>query len=540
MNRTAASIVFAALLAPLAALPAQAQFPAEAYSFDLSGEQTTQGIQPGGSVDFSLTFTDASRDSTSGLVGNPAVPNASPYEHQIRFEYTFGAENIQGWYVLKPGILYTKGGDIREVRFTVGVSLLVQTPFMPIEFAAVTDAGGATHRATINVTAYTLGVESFAAQPEDVGGEIKPGSIVDVPIRITNGALLPRGFDIVVTENVCDLQVATSTNNVVGPKQTKSYTISARAPESKPWYFSEICTLGVEVAPSDSPGSVRALSVPLIVNGGYVDPQWVINTVVILLLLVLLFFLLARRKSRVEEEILGKPQKPWLIPVEALYLKALRRKDERAWYVVRHYLMEDEYRSSLMWYHSYKKATKGTRKKEGLVLRQEKSYERWRKAWQKDIAKPLRQADRHEAQLQKKLDRQAKAHHRKQMGKYRKVMAQMKAAQAKQVERAGKKHAKEAAKAAKKGLPAPKRPTVPEPDYPAQPELEPIALATHKWAKKGARFRAKMVRKQGDLEVKFEKADARRLAKVRRKVQRVARKLDDPAFVAEHPLLKAS
>ena len=38
-------------------------------------------------------------------------------------------------------------------------------------------------------------------------------------------------------------------------------------------------------------------------------------------------------------------------------------------------------------------------------------------------------------------------------------------------------------------------------------------------------------------EVRFEKADARRHQRLERKVRRIARRLDDPDFVAEHPLL---
>ncbi|HUR25100.1 MAG TPA: hypothetical protein VM327_03685 [Candidatus Thermoplasmatota archaeon] len=537
MNRIAAIAFLALLVLPL---PATAQTSDDLYKFVLRSQQTTKAIQPGESVDIPMTFLDLSKDSTGGLAPTAGAPNVSPYQHQVRFEYKMREQNSLGWFVLKPPVQYTYGGDVREVRFTVGVSQLVQAPFMPMEFSAVVDANGRTYRSTVNVTVYTLGVQSFNAQPEDVGGEIKPGAIVDVPIRITNGALLPRGFDIEVSENPCNLLVATSGNNLVGPKETKTYTVSARAPEGKLWYFSEICTLGIQVAPNDSPSSIRSLSAPLIINGGFVDPQWVINTVALLLILFILLLLLARRKARVEEEILGKPQKPWLIPVEALYLKALRRKDARAWYVVRHYLMEDEYRSSLLWYHSYKRQTKGSRKKEALVLRQEKAYERWKKARAKDIGKPVRKADRYEAQLQRKLDRKADKEHRKQMGKYRSVLGQMEKAHGKQVERASEKHEKAAAKARKKGLPVPAKPVVPEPDYPEEPEPAQLVLAEHKWAKKAARHRARMVRKQGDLEVKFEKADARRLRKVRRKVQRMARKLDDPEFIAEHPLLQKS
>lgn len=537
MNRIAAIAFLALLVLPS---PAAAQTSDDLYEFVLKAEQTTKAVQPGSSVDIPMTFYDLSKDSTGGLSPVPGAPNVSPNQHGVRFEYRLLEQNSLGWFVLKPPMQYTFGGDVREVRFTVGVSQLVQEPFMPMEFTAVIDANGQTYRRTVNVTVYTLGVQSFNAQPEDVGGEIKPGAIVDIPIRITNGALLPRGFDIEVAENPCGLLVATSGNNLVGPKETKTYTISARAPEEKLWYFSEICTLGVQVAPNDAPSSIRYLSAPLIINGGFVDPQWVINAVFLLLVLLLLLFLLARRKARIEEEILGKPQKPWLIPVEALYLKALRRKDARAWYVVRHYLMEDEYRSSLLWYHSYKRQTKGSRKKEALVLRQEKAYERWKKAWAKDIAKPIKNADRYEAKLQRKLDRKGNKVHRKQMAKYRSVRGQMEKAHAKQVERVSEKHEKAAAKARKKGQPIPPKPVVAQPDYPEEPEPTPLLLAEHKWAKRAARFRARQVRKQGDLEVKFEKADARRLRKVRRKVQKMARKLDDPEFIAEHPLLQGS
>ncbi|HJQ93387.1 MAG TPA: hypothetical protein VJ874_03765 [Candidatus Thermoplasmatota archaeon] len=537
MNRIAAIAFLALLVLPP---PSSAQVPEDFYDFLLKGEQTTLALQPGSSVDLVMKFYDLSKDSTGGVSPVPGVPNASPNQHSVRFEYKLLEQNTLGWFVLLPPPQYTFGGEVREVRFTVGVSQLVQEPFMPMELTAVADANGRTYRSTVNVTVYTLGVQSFNAQPEDVGGEIKPGAIVDVPVRITNGALVPRGFDIEVSENPCNMLVATSGNNLVGPKETKVYTVSARAPEGKLWYFSEICTLGIQVAPNDAPSSIRYISAPLIINGGFVDPQWVINTVFLLLILLLLLFLLARRKARVEEEILGKPQKPWLIPVEALYLKALRRKDSRAWYVVRHYLMEDEYRSSLLWYKAYKGQTKGSRKKEALVLRQEKAYERWKKAWAKDIAKPIRKADRFEAKLQRKLDRKADKAHRKQMAKYHSVQGQMEKAHAKQVERVSAQHEKAAAKARKKGQPIPPKPIVARPDYPDEPEPVGLVLAEHKWAKKAARHRARQVRRQGDLEVKFEKADARRLRKVRRKVQRMARRLDDPEFIAEHPLLQGS
>lgn len=539
MLRTlAATVLLLVLASPFAA--AQESPQRELYNFAIESEDTLKTLDVGGSTDFAVTFKDLSRDSSGGLSGGVGgAPNIGPSQHSVSFTYESTQADVTGWYVLTPTPLTSIGGQSFDLRVTVGASQRVANPYFPFTMTAVVQTSAGTFTASANFTALTLGLPSFNAQVGDVGGDIRPGQIVDIPVRITNGALFPRGFDVQVVENTCHLSAVASTNNLVGGKETKTYTVSVRGPTSSPWYFSSVCSLGIQVAPNDSPLATRVVTAPLTINGGYVNPQWVIWLVEILIVLLIIILFLVRRKARIEEEILGKPQKPWTIPVEALYLRALRQKDERAWYVVRHHLMEEEYRSSLLWYKAYKKATKGSRQKEALVLRQEKQYERWKAGWQKDIAKPLKAADKYEAKLQRKLDRKARKQDRKTARKVRSITRKMAAAHAKRLERALEKWQKQVRKAEKKGLEAPPRPQLPEPDYPEEPEPSTVLLADHKWAKKAARFRARRVKEQGNLEVRFEKADARRLAKLRRKVHRIARKLDDPDFVAEHPLLRA-
>jgi hypothetical protein len=520
---------------------ASAQNPQDViYVFDLSAPQGTRADVPiNGNVNLPVTFHDMSKDSATALVPNSPLAPSNLIIHYVNWEVVPRVQD-DGWTVFPPSTIFSYAGTSTTVDVNFQVTAQATHDFYPVDLiATVTTADGSRYQQNITLLGFSLGAGSFAAQVTS-SYQLKPKEIVDVPIRLTNLGLEPRAFDMEVVDNPCGMATATANNNVVRGKSTDEYTVSLQAPAKKVYYFSESCTVSVAVSPTGRPEVVQVVSISTQVNGLFISQLWIIQAILLILFLVLLFLFLARRKARIEEEILGKPQKPWTIPVEVLYLKALRQKDERAWYVVRHYLMEDEYRSALLWYKSYKKTTKGQRSKEGLVLRQEKGYERWKAAWLREIARPVRQADRFEERLQRRLDRKARKAHGKQMRKYAKVVARMKAAHGAQVERAGKQHAKAAAKAAKKGLPAPKRPVVPEPDYPDEPGLAAIPLATHKWAKKAARFRARRVRKQGDLEVKFEKADARRLAKVRRKVQRLARKLDDPEFVAEHPLLKSS
>lgn len=528
-----------ALLAP--SLPVAAQDPFEnVYAFDLAPESASRvDVQVNGLEFLYLTFRDLSRDSPTAFAPPGATQPATLLAHQVVFEVRPHIED-PGWYVAPPSALSSYAGQTHRVEVPFQLNAQAREVFYPVDIlATIRTQDGGTYHANVTLIGFSLGARSFSAQ---VGQSFTagPDEVIEAPVRLINLGIGHRTFDMEVADNPCGLAVATQNGNLVQGKSEEVYTVSIETPNDKPWYFSELCTVTLRVSPSGQPDVYQQVFIGIQVNGGYVDPVWVFYTLALGLALLILFLVLARRKARIEEEILGKPQKPWTIPVEALYLKALRQRDERAWYVVRHYLMEDEYRSALLWYRAYKKSTKGDRRKEGLVLRQEKAYERWKARWQRRIAQPILQADRFEERLQAKLDRRARKAHRGQMRRHAKVVGKMKAAHAAQVERAGKRYAKEAAKARKKGLDAPERPAVPEPDYPAEPALEAMPLAGHRWAKKAAKFRAKKVREQGDLEVKFEKADARRLAKVRRKVQKVARKLDDPEFVAEHPLLKSA
>jgi hypothetical protein len=533
----AAAALFLVSLVPL--LPgatAQGVGQGSVWDFEFHVPEGEQVLESGFQRHFVLTVTDRSRDGPAGL--DPSLPTTTPAFHYVDFVVTPLLEDTKGWYVDPLVGFQIVAGQTKTSALGIRVDPEAQNPYYAASVTATFRTDGGESNKTATMLFFSPGIRGFNVRP---GGslELGPDSLQTTSLIITNAYNNPHTFTIDLTGNPCGILVGPPASVVVAERSSLEVPFSVQGPRDRFWFNSLDCSLGFQTSALESGHSVQT-SIGVTINGFYVDPQWVINAVAILLLLLLLLFLLARRKARVEEEILGKPQKPWTIPVEVLYLKALRQKDVRAWYVVRHYLMEDEYRSSLLWYKSYKKQTKGSRKKESLVLRQEKAYEAWKRAWAKDIAKPIRKADRFDAKLQRKLDRKAGKVHRKQLAKYGSVRGQMEKAHAKKVERASAQYEKAAAKARKKGQPVPAKPVVPKPDYPDEPELVPIALAEHKWAKKSARFRARMVRKQGDLEVKFEKADARRLRKVRRRVQKLARKLDDPEFVAEHPLLQGS
>lgn len=534
MTRKALLALPVILAAFVALVPASdAQSPIEDFTVETS--ESRVDVPAGGSATAILVFRDTSRDAPGGIVPGTS---GSVLFHSVEIKL-IPKEEKTGWQVLlNPAFMVTSAGSVHDVEILFQAEPNANDAFYEIDVEFTFRGNTITKNSTVHLLGYSLGLSSFTAQVSDVY-QLKPRQIVDVPVTIRNTALSPRSFDMEVIDNPCGMTVATTNGNVVDERSVDRYTVSLQAPARKFWYAYDSCSVAIEVRPQDNPSQVRTAIINVQVAGFYVDPQWMIWISEAAIAITALLWFIARRKARVEEEILGKPQKPWTIPVEAVYLSALKEKDPRAWYLVRHHLMEEEYRSSLQWYASYKKATRGSRKKETLVLRQEKAYAGWQRKWAKQIAAPLKEADRFEAKLQRKLDRRGRKESRKQEANVRSITRKMQAAHAKQVERALEKWQKQAKKAAKKGEAAPARPVLPEPDYPQVPEAQRVLLADHKWAKKAAKFRAKAVRKQGDLEVKFEKADARMLARLRWKVQRIARRLDDPAFVEEHPLLRS-
>lgn len=542
--RTTALLMLLVLLAPVSAQepdpPSVPEYPFQnAFNFELEvpNPNIIVDVNENGVIPF--TFRDLSKDGPNSYTPDGTQPLPGVFAHQVDFDPQPLTDD-PGWIAFKPPGAFTQGGDVYEGELVIQASPQARDPFFTVNFTVtILTPDGGTHQTSATIVAYSPGVAAFNAQ---VSGSylIKPRTVVDVPVKITNTALVPKGFDIAVGDNPCDLFVQTTTNNIVGAKETTEYTVTFQAPEGKAWYFSELCSFSVQVFPTGNEDAAQTIIIGVQVNGGYLDPVWVFWGLALLAALIILLFFLAGRKRRLEEEILGKPQKPWLIPVEKVYLDRLKEEDERAWFVVRHYLMEDEYRSSLLWYANFKKATKNQRVKERLVVSHERAYERWRRGWQKKVDKPLRKADRFERKLQRKLDRKADQQTVKERKQWEKLTLKQRAAHEKQVAKANEAWEKEAKKARKRGQPEPEKPVLADPDLPERPGKVAIALEEHKWSRKADRRRGRMDRKNQRLQAKFDAADAKRRRKVMRKVKRAAKKLDDPEFVAEHPLLAES
>ena len=526
-------VLFLSSLAILSPALAQSEV---LYEFELEGPTNGKIEAPYvNQVVVPLLFRDLSRDSALGFV--PDSPTDIPIgAHRVSWVISPLSEESEGWVVAPPTSFTSVAGDEKAIDLRVTPTATVVDPYFRVAITAVIETDGGSFNRTIALLFFTPGVVAF--QVNSVGGlDLAPGETQVAQLRVATIASLPQTIHFSISENPCELKVAPPTSVTVPGKGVTLTSYSVQGPEERFWYNSASCFLVLEAYSLENPSRIVTAFVGVDVNGFWVAPEWIMRAIGLAIAGFVVWMVAKNVKERREEEILGKPEKPWTIPAEVVYLKHLKLKDERAYRVVRHYLMEEEYHSALSWYKHMRNATKGKRTKMRLVLHQEHAYERWQNRWEARLLKPDRRVEVHAKRLQKQIDREQKKEYQSALRKHEKLVAQMKQGAEKSHAKAMEKWQKVEAKAAKKGKPVPPQPMLKEPDYPSPPVQKSVLLAHHKLNKKQTKLRAKMKKLKGDLEVKYENRDAKRLEKIRRKVQRVAAKLDDPQFAAEHPLL---
>ncbi len=103
-------------------------------------------------------------------------------------------------------------------------------------------------------------------------------------------------------------------------------------------------------------------SVVLITEGFYISPLIGLILIPIIIILIIIYFIFFYLKQKREKELYGKPEKPWTIPVEKKHLEELKQKDKEA-YEKERLMMEDEYKSAMLWYNGYRQSIRQEKQK---------------------------------------------------------------------------------------------------------------------------------------------------------------------------------
>ncbi len=185
--------------------------------------------------------------------------------------------------------------------------------------------------------------------------DLRPNEITSLPIIVTNRgnyndtigfrAVTAGGFSIQTTgNNTITLAPGEQGNALIGVAvppnlldtgTLHSITIQAYSAEQPS------IPIGEQILPLETQGIFISM----------VTGASIIGILAVIVLFILLLFLLRRR---IAGRSLQAPQKPWTIPEEQEHLAALKRTNKDA-YDKERAMMNDEYRSAMLWYDDYKK-----------------------------------------------------------------------------------------------------------------------------------------------------------------------------------------
>jgi len=182
---------------------------------------------------------------------------------------------------------------------------------------------------------------------------LKPDNVEAIPIQIHNLGSHVDSFNFRVKNNGNnDLVVSPPSAVTLGSNKFKTVYVSVATPRR----FNDPGTLHnieVEAYSIYDENQTFNNTLSVVTEGIYVSEGNVYYSVpIIFLVLAILGFAFYKRKKKLEVYC-EKPKKPWNIPEEEKHLEKLKKKNKDK-YEKELQMMEDEYKSALLWYKSYR------------------------------------------------------------------------------------------------------------------------------------------------------------------------------------------
>ncbi len=189
-----------------------------------------------------------------------------------------------------------------------------------------------------------------------------PKSMVYFTFDITNEGYYRDVFQFDLEEENGLLALTNEQAITLNPGETRSITLGVLTPE-KFWDPGTPNKIDVNVYSIGDPSLTLVGSLVVYTEGFYISPLVLMILTPIIIILGVIYLLFFYRREKKEKEILGKPQKPWTIPEEQRHLEELKQKNREEFEKERQ-MMEDEYKSALLWYKNYRDAERQRGKKE--------------------------------------------------------------------------------------------------------------------------------------------------------------------------------
>jgi len=182
------------------------------------------------------------------------------------------------------------------------------------------------------------------------GLEIGPDQLVNISLEVRNRGSHTDSFNFRVNTDSY-LVVSPPPAITLEPNEVVYTSIGVASPRilNDP---GSARSINIEAYSIYEPNTIFNNTATIITRGIYVSEVVAYYFVLLLFAAMLFYAFISFRKRRIFRKICKKPDKPWTIPEEKEYLVELKKKDRKEFEKVR-LMMEDEYKSSMLWYKNY-------------------------------------------------------------------------------------------------------------------------------------------------------------------------------------------
>jgi hypothetical protein len=186
---------------------------------------------------------------------------------------------------------------------------------------------------------------------------LTPNNVISIPVLVQSQGNYNDTISFrAKSENGSLLKVTQNSTIGLKPGEQGQVFIGVASPNN----FLDTGTLHkitLEAYSADQPNvTIATQDIALETQGVYVSEENATFSILFGLLFLVVVFLFFYWRRKVAEKIRKKPEKPWKIPEEQQHLAILKRSDKNA-YEQERILMQDEYKSALLWYKEDKKPT---------------------------------------------------------------------------------------------------------------------------------------------------------------------------------------
>lgn len=285
----------------------------------------------------------------------------------LRFEPQVVEGDPRGWYTKIDPTAISEADQGR----TYQLKLYVKTDNIAVDYAVVIG---------INVT--RLNVYGNVFGESEIYIPVKASSLNNIKMdagSVTSKQIAPHSYgefdvtlqnlgyyrDMFQLKFIADngLIVAASQQIIVlSPDESQNLKIEFLTPE-KFFDIGTPNTIQVYATSASDPNPMLIGTLVVITQGFYISPLIGIILAPIIIIIILIYFFFFYLKKRRDKELFGKPEKPWKLPEEQQHLRELKQQDNKA-YKKERLMMEDEYKSAILYYQDYRQSVKAKPKEE--------------------------------------------------------------------------------------------------------------------------------------------------------------------------------